>query len=133
MQELLEGQEHLEGHERSARAARNQRVLQHCGGGPRAVVERVSVDLAHLVSASLPRCSGTSCPKFVSGFAVPRCAVKGTAKPDRWGTRHSVLPLHSEKPGADFGFLALVPRRAERASSAAVDAQLAQAFQERGI
>jgi hypothetical protein len=25
----------------------------------------------------------------------------------RWGTLHSVLPLHWEKPGADFGFLPL--------------------------
>jgi hypothetical protein len=31
----------------------------------------------------------------------------GASNPARWGTLHSVLPLHWEKPGADFGFLRL--------------------------
>src|SRR6187551_68668 len=35
--------------------------------------------------------------------------MRGASNPARWGTLHSVLPLHWEKPGADCGFL-LVPR-----------------------
>jgi hypothetical protein len=46
-------------------------------------------------------------PQVRAGFAAPRCAVKGASNPARWGALHSVLPLHWEKPGADFGFLLL--------------------------
>ena len=47
-------------------------------------------------------------PQVRAGFAAPRCAMRGASNPARWGTLHSVLPLHWEKPGADFGFLLLV-------------------------
>jgi hypothetical protein len=33
--------------------------------------------------------------------------MRGASNPARWGTLHSVLPLHWEKSGADFGFLLL--------------------------
>jgi alpha-glucuronidase len=36
---------------------------------------------------------------------APAARVRGTANPARWVSLHSVQPLHSEKPGADFGFL----------------------------
>jgi hypothetical protein len=43
-----------------------------------------------------------------AGFAHPRCAgVMGAVKRARWASLHSALPLHWEKPGADFGFLQL--------------------------
>jgi hypothetical protein len=38
---------------------------------------------------------------------APAARVRGTANPARWVSLHSVLPLHLEKPGADFGFLLL--------------------------
>jgi HKD family nuclease len=33
-------------------------------------------------------------PQVRAGFAAPRCAVRGASNPARWGTLHSVLPLH---------------------------------------
>src|SRR6185295_7002645 len=50
-----------------------------------------------------------------AGFAAPRCAWRGASNPARWGTLHSVLPLHGEKPGADFGFLLLGTVQGRRA------------------
>jgi hypothetical protein len=44
--------------------------------------------------------------------------MRAASNPARWGTLHSVLPLHWEKPGADFGFLllALVPTERDHAA-----------------
>ena len=33
-------------------------------------------------------------PQVRAGFAAPRCAMRGASNPARWGTLHSVLPLH---------------------------------------
>jgi hypothetical protein len=44
-------------------------------------------------------------PQVRAGFDAPRCAVKAASNPARWGTLHSLLPLHWERPGEDFGFL----------------------------
>jgi hypothetical protein len=39
--------------------------------------------------------------------SVPAARVRGGSNPARWASLHPALPLHREKPGADFGFLPL--------------------------
>jgi phosphoglycolate phosphatase len=51
---------------------------------------------------------GARVPRAPSSCRIrraPAARVRGTSNPARWGTLHSVLPLHWEEPGADFGFL----------------------------
>jgi hypothetical protein len=38
---------------------------------------------------------------------APAARVRGTANRTRWASLHLALPLHGEKPGAEFGFLLL--------------------------
>src|SRR5688572_6044640 len=38
---------------------------------------------------------------------APAARVSGSSNPSHWGTLHSALPLHLDKPGADSGFLRL--------------------------
>jgi serine/threonine-protein kinase len=71
-------------------------ILCERGGTP--AVAKV-VDFG-LVKALVPRA-----PSSCRIRRAPAARVRGTSNPARWGTLHSALPLHWEKPGADFGFL----------------------------
>jgi hypothetical protein len=61
---------------------------------------------AGLVSVLVPRAPGSCRVR-----RAPAARVRGTSNPSRWGTLHSVLPLHQSSPGAALrissGFLLL--------------------------